>query len=185
MTQVPRVAIFGDVGVGKTALITGNVQEPSTIGMSTHQVEVSVGERTARLRLVDLPGQETYRSIAPITVHNVNAIILVFDLTRPETFRNVSEWLKVRNDSVPDALIFLVGNKMDLIDDRQVSPDEARNWAIGCDCPYLETSAVSRQGVEDMLRTVATALPQSTESSSAVDLGGGSGTGVATPNCCG
>ena len=70
------------------------------------------------------------------------AALVVFDLTRKETFRNVSRWVEdVKNNSNKDVIMVLVGNKCDMIPERMVSREDALKLARDYEMLYIETSA--------------------------------------------
>jgi GTPase SAR1 family protein len=86
-------------------------------------------------------------------MRNAQAALLVFDLTRPETFENVPKWASVLRDVSSDCEVALVGNKCDLADGRETSfaRGEATQREIEAEF-YIETSAASGEGTANLLR---------------------------------
>lgn len=76
--------------------------------------------------------------------------LIVFDITKRETFDSVSRWLSELqiNESHPDSLVMVVGNKSDLDNSRQVSQEEAASFAESKKLMFIETSALNSTNVE-------------------------------------
>ena len=126
---------------------TGNKDEP---------------QKHMKLSLWDTAGQETYRSITRSYFRGASGALLVFDITRRNTFNSVTSWLHdLRQIAEDDIVIVLVGNKSDLApsstvsgsssapNKRQVTQDEAEEWCRQNKVmQYIETSAKSGENVE-------------------------------------
>ena len=138
--QVPdavfKVIVIGDSAVGKSCFtlqfIDGRFKEDhaATIGVEYWSKIVQAGERTIKLQVWDTvpspqAGQESFRAITRTFYRNVNAVLLMYDLTRDETFDSLEGWLKeVRANADPEVCIYLVGNMLDLADDEREVPTE-------------------------------------------------------------
>ena len=74
------------------------------------------------MQIWDTAGQEEFRAITRSYYRSSAAALVIFDLTRKETFRNVSRWVEdVRNNSNKDVILVLIGNKTDITEERMVS----------------------------------------------------------------
>jgi len=74
----------------------------------------------------DTAGQEQYRSVVTTYVRNAFGMIFVYDITDMSTFRAIEDWILFANDNGPkETKRILVGNKLDLVEERQVSMAEA------------------------------------------------------------
>ena len=114
-----------------------------------------------KLSLWDTAGQETYKSVTRSYFRGASGALLVFDLSRKQTFQHVTDWLHdLRQIAEPDIVVVLVGNKADLTqqDDnkREVTREEAEEWARRNGVlEYVETSAKSGENVENAFMRVA------------------------------
>lgn len=107
-------------------------------------------QKHMKLSLWDTAGQETYKSITRSYFRGASGALLVFDITRRETFASVTSWLQdLRQIAEDNIVVVLVGNKSDLVHSRQVSQQEAEDWCRTNDVmQYVETSAKNGEGVE-------------------------------------
>ena len=162
-----KVVIVGDTFTGKTSIINRACfdkepidDEQTTIGASTHEYLPKTTETECRLVLWDTAGQERYRSIVPMYFQEASLIVVVFDVTKRQTFENLPYWLSsiVESDAqkVP---IMIAGNKVDLVDDRNVSHIEAKEWSENVkECKivaYMETSAKTGEGISEIFEGAA------------------------------
>ncbi|XP_057305330.1 ras-related protein Rab-8-like [Hydractinia symbiolongicarpus] len=93
-----------------------------------------------KFQLWDTAGEEKYKSLTSVFYRNAHAVIVVFDLSRQETFSSISEWLScIRDNCSDDVQIILVGNKCDL--DRNVDESEIEDLAYLYNLFYTEASA--------------------------------------------
>lgn len=124
-----------------------------------------------KLSLWDTAGQETYRSITRSYFRAASAALLVFDITRRNTFNNATSWLNdLRQIADEDIVVVLVGNKADLAADngkpnqRQVTREEAEEWCTQNKVmKYVETSAKTGEGVERAFLEVSERIYQGIE----------------------
>jgi Ras-related protein Rab-2A len=120
-------------------------------------VDLEGGEQV-KLQIWDTAGQESFRSIARSYYRDAAGALLVFDVTRKESFSHCERWLQeTRQFSHPNIVITLVGNKCDLTQKRIVNRSEAESFAAGNGLRYVEASAKSATGVDEaFLVTAAT-----------------------------
>lgn len=118
-----------------------------------------------KLSLWDTAGQETYKSITRSYFRGASGALLVFDITRRNTFDSVTSWLHdLRQIAEENIVVVLVGNKSDLEAKRQVSVQEAEEWSRKNGVMrYVETSAKSGEGVERAFLEVAERIYQNIE----------------------
>ncbi|KAI0025259.1 GTP-binding protein-like protein RAB2 [Xylariomycetidae sp. FL0641] len=118
-------------------------------------------QKHMKLSLWDTAGQETYKSVTRSYFRGASGALLVFDITRRNTFTHATDWLNdLRAIAEPDIVVVLVGNKLDRIeeepDKREVTVAEAADWARQNGVlRYVETSAKSGAGVEHAFAQVA------------------------------
>lgn len=126
----------------------------------------STPQKHMKLSLWDTAGQETYKSVTRSYFRGASGALLVFDLSRKQTFQHVTDWLNdLRQIAEPDIVVILVGNKADLAqqDDnkREVTKEEAEEWAKRNGVmEYVETSAKSGENVEMAFMRVAERIYQ-------------------------
>ncbi len=145
-----KVVLIGDSGVGKTNLLSrfsSNIFEDNTrntigVDFSTHDIQIN--NKTVKVQFWDTAGQEKYRALASAYYKNAHGAVIVYDITRKETFENVNNWLtELRDHSDKDVQIIVLGNKCDLDSQRKVSVDEGRKLAEQRGLFFMETSAKS------------------------------------------
>ena len=149
-----KLLIIGDSAVGKTSMLlkyTDNFFPEShlaTIGVEFKTKEVEYNGYNIELQVWDTAGQERFKSITKSFFRNANGIIFVYDITQKNTFKNVKDWIK---DSEVNDFGFqriLVGNKIDLQNKRQVSLEDAKEWADKKNMEVIETSAKTGANID-------------------------------------
>ncbi|KYN04234.1 Ras-related protein RabJ [Cyphomyrmex costatus] len=107
----------------------------------------------------DTAGQERFRSMAPMYYRTSNAALLVFDLTQYNTFTAIKGWVKELQQNVEETMVLvLIGNKSDLVQQRQVDGEECRRYATTIGATYHEISALYNEGVENVFLMIALRL---------------------------
>ncbi|MFX0033289.1 MAG: Rab family GTPase [Promethearchaeota archaeon] len=160
-----KITILGDAAVGKTSLINqfveGAFQEDykPTLGANIVRKDVDLSEINAQVRLImwDLAGQEKYNVIRSMYFQGVSGCIIVFDLTRMVTFESIeTKWLKdFRKYAKRDAAYILIGNKVDLNDERAVPEERGKELAQKIQASdFIETSAKYGDNVEKAFKNL-------------------------------
>merc|ERR1719486_891520 len=123
-----KYIIIGDTGVGKSCLLlqfTDKRFQPVhdlTIGVEFGARMISIDSKHIKLQIWDTAGQESFRSIIRSYYRGAAGALLVYDITRRDSFEHVSQWLQeARANADPELVITLVGNKSDKVGDRQVA----------------------------------------------------------------
>ena len=155
-THSYKVVVVGSSGVGKTAivqhLISGNFREESqpTIGVEFKSYAIQENGESIKLQIWDTAGQERFRAVSKAYFRNALGAILVFDLTNRQSFDDLNVWFNdLSTLCAPNAYIILIGNKVDLEEERQIVESEANAFAQRYDLVYLETSAKNGNNVEE------------------------------------
>jgi len=108
-----------------------------------------------KAQIWDTAGQERYRSIASSYYRGAVGALLVYDVTDRNSFNHVPMWLKeVEENAEKDCLIMLVGNKMDLTDQRTVFVRDGRSFARKNGLAFIETSALDATGVDTAFQRI-------------------------------
>ncbi|KAF8411924.1 hypothetical protein HHK36_004482 [Tetracentron sinense] len=156
-----KVVLIGDSGVGKSNLLsrfTRNefcLESKSTIGVEFATRTLQVEGRTVKAQIWDTAGQERYRAITSAYYRGALGALLVYDVTKPTTFENVSRWLKeLRDHADSNIVIMLIGNKTDLKHLRGVATEDAQSFAEKEGLSFIETSALEATNVEKAFQTI-------------------------------
>ncbi|MFX0015382.1 MAG: Rab family GTPase [Promethearchaeota archaeon] len=170
MALLMKICLLGDGSVGKTSLINRYLGKgfPSaytpTLGTDFHSKEVSLGfrfqKKDIRFQIWDLAGQPAFEQVRKVYYHGSVGALLVFDLTRPDSFRNIERWVMEfsKNIGLPNSSIVVLGNKMDLKNEVKISAETVKQYIIDNldnkysnidnGIKYFETSAKTGENVE-------------------------------------
>jgi Ras-related protein Ral-A len=160
-----RVIMVGSGGVGKSALtlqfMYGEfVEDYEPTKADSYRKKVVIDGQECQIDILDTAGQEDYAAIRDNYFRSGEGFLCVFSLCDRTSFKDAADFrdqiLRVHdNERIP---FILIGNKADVLDRRVVTADEARARADGWGVPYLETSAKTKQNVDqafyDLLRII-------------------------------
>jgi Ras-related protein Rab-2A len=165
------------VPVGPPAALELNINNP--VPAARRPSESSAKQKHMKLSLWDTAGQESYKSITRSYFRGASGALLVFDISRRQTFNSATSWLHdLRQIAEENIVVVLVGNKCDLDErggsngtngtaskrSREITTEEAEKWAKDHGVfAYVETSAKSGAGVERAFREVAERIYQGIE----------------------
>ncbi|XP_055993944.1 ras-related protein Rab-12 [Sorex fumeus] len=131
-----QVIIIGSRGVGKTSLMERFTDDTfceackSTVGVDFKIKTVELRGKKIRLQIWDTAGQERFNSITSAYYRSAKGIILVYDITKKETFDDLPKWMKMIDKyASEDAELLLVGNKLDCETDREISRQQGEKFA--------------------------------------------------------
>ena len=155
--QKYKMIFVGDQGTGKTCILNRfatnqfDEQYQTTIGLDFQSKNVSIHDQDVRLLLYDTAGQEKFRSLIPMYIRESNIILLVYDITRKESFDNIPRWFSdVLNIKSNEAIYVLVGNKIDLKDQRKVTYNEGKKLADEKNIIFEEVSAKTGENFPEL-----------------------------------
>ncbi|ORY93498.1 ras family-domain-containing protein [Syncephalastrum racemosum] len=141
-----------------------------TIGVGFGTRFVDVNDQRVKLQIWDTAGQESFRTITRSYYRGAAGALLVYDITRRDTFQNLSTWLEdVRQHANPNTVIMVIGNKSDLESKRQVSREEGERFAEENNLFFMEASAKSAENVEEAFNKTAETIYKKIQSG-AIDL---------------
>lgn len=156
-----KIVLIGDSGVGKSNILsrfTRNefcLESKSTIGVEFATRTLQVEGKTVKAQIWDTAGQERYRAITSAYYRGAVGALLVYDITKRQTFENVLRWLReLRDHADSNIVIMLAGNKTDLNHLRAVSDQDARLLAEKEGLSFLETSALEAMNIEKAFQTI-------------------------------
>ncbi|TVU08607.1 hypothetical protein EJB05_42016, partial [Eragrostis curvula] len=159
-----KLVLLGDLGAGKTSIVVrfakglyyecqARISAPfeSTIGAAFFSQVLAVDAATVKLDIWDTAGQERYHSLAPMYYRGAAAAIVVFDISREDSYIRAKRWVdELQRQGNPHLVMALVGNKVDLEEKRQVGTQEAMEYAEANGLFFLETSAKTAQNVSEV-----------------------------------
>lgn len=158
-----KILLIGDSGVGKSSLLVSFISNTvddlaPTIGVDFKIKQFTVGGKRLKLTIWDTAGQERFRTLTSSYYRGAQGIILVYDVTKRETFTNLSEvWAKEVDlySTNQDCVKMLVGNKVDKDSERFVSREEGAALAKEHGCLFLECSARTQENVRQCFEELA------------------------------
>lgn len=143
-----KCIIVGDSGVGKSCILMSFLDKrfiyihEMTIGVEFGSKIIQLDEHKVKIQIWDTAGQESFHEITRVYYKNCAIALVVFDLTLKKTFQNITKWLQAVNYECGKNVVFIiVGNKSDLIEKRQVTPQEIQKFVTKHNLMYIETSA--------------------------------------------
>lgn len=161
-----KITLLGDFAVGKTSLrhrFMGDFFDTSymmTIGADFASKMINVEDRQIKFQIWDLAGQPRFSAVRKLYYRSAVGALLVFDITTPESYRNVQNWVEElwKHNGSGVLPIILLGNKLDLRDkfSEAITSDQGnamakqlseRTQEEGFDISYLETSAKTGKNV--------------------------------------
>ena len=159
-----KVVLVGETGVGKTSIITQFIDETfqedqqSTTGgtFSTKSVICDEG-KILKFEIWDTAGQERYRSLTKMFYKDANAAILVYDITRKDSFEELKNyWAEQVKESSPQGIILIIAaNKADLLENEAVDESIAREFAQQLGAIFVSTSAKNSSGINNLFEEIA------------------------------
>lgn len=132
-----------------------NIDSKSTIGVEFATRSIQTDGKIIKAQIWDTAGQERYRAITSAYYRGAVGALLVYDMTKKESFENVKRWLKeLKEHANSNIVIMLVGNKSDLNHLRAVSSSDGSSFAKDNSLSFIETSAFDSTNVESAFRTI-------------------------------
>jgi len=157
--NINKIVVVGSESAGKSALVrtysrgTFSDDYKPTIGISIIKKELQISKNyNLQLFLLDLGGIKSFAKIRKFYYGYSNAVLILFDYSRIETFDNIIDWIEETNKFIKDKSIpiLLIGNKIDLVNDREDLRLKAQGLAEQYDYPFFETSALTGEGIDEL-----------------------------------
>lgn len=137
-----KIILLGDTNCGKTSFTNSLVSDKvldynyPTIGVEFVSQILNLKDNTnVKIMIWDTAGQERYRTITRMYYKNIVGVFLFFDLTNKSTFLNLKFWYNEIKKNLEDTngIIYIIGNKLDLVNDRVVTNEDILNFLEGLD----------------------------------------------------
>ncbi len=174
--RIFKISLLGEGAVGKTSLRRTYMGESftsgymMTVGADFAVSKLSVDEIEFTLQIWDLAGQQRFSAVREVYYRGTSGALLVFDISRPETYEAIPNWLAelIRNNKNRIVPLVLIGNKADLRESTpySVPASYAQDYAqtlstwSGFNVPYLETSALTGLNVEEAFKVLTSQIIQ-------------------------
>lgn len=161
--ETAKVVIIGESMVGKTCIamryfegqnIFNDVQETICAGYFKKVVKVDDGE--VELVVWDTAGAERYRALTPIYFIDASAAIIVYAVDNPQSFKVLDSFHRLLLDKAPNVLKYVVGNKIDLEDERKIDYSQGQNYADSINAEgFCEVSALTGENIDYLFAQIA------------------------------
>lgn len=163
-----KVCVVGNSYVGKTSIIDRTIHSTfqekyqATIPVAFQSYPYTCQDHTEiEFQIWDTAGQEDYHSLVPLYYNNSDVILIVYDVTSSTSFQEIDRWMEQISHRVDDSLIILVGNKIDLQNERQVEFSRAQDYANQNNfTKYFEVSAKTGEGIDGLWSYLADECPE-------------------------
>ena len=143
-----KFVIIGDSGVGKSNILLRYIYNSfsdefkTTVGVELGAKNIEINKKVYRIQIWDTAGQENFRSIARAYYKNSVCACVVYDISSHSSFEDIQVWIDdCTKQTAKSVLLFLIGNKNDLNDKREVSYEEGEAYAKAHKMLFLEASA--------------------------------------------
>jgi small GTP-binding protein len=159
-----KVVLVGESGVGKTSIITQFIdqtfqedQQSTTGGTFSTKSVVCDNGKTLKFEIWDTAGQERYRALTKMFYKDANAAVLVYDITRKDSFEEIQNYWsnQIKESSPPGIILAVAANKSDLIDHEAVDEEQARKFAEDLGAIFVSTTATQIDPVNDLFIQIA------------------------------
>ena len=159
---VYKVLLLGDACTDKSAFLMRYTDKTfQDIHMATIDLDYRLKTmklkkgKNIKLQIWDTAGQDRFRAITKNYYKGSHGIILLYDVTNLQSFENIKSWInQIREEASPNVVIYLVGSKIDLEEERKVTKKDGEKLAEELGLPFLEVSGKSGINVNEVLNDI-------------------------------
>ena len=152
-----KLLTLGETEVGKTSIVLRYSDDKfqdskiATIGIDFKIKIIKKGKEKIKVSIYDTAGQERFQNIVKHYYRGANGVLLIYDITKRKTFEKLNFWINdLKENSDDNLFIYLIGNKNDLEENREVSYKEASEFAKEKNFPYIEVSAKTGNNIHKL-----------------------------------
>ena len=160
-----KVLLLGNSNAGKSSLFLRFVDDiwndtfVPTIGVDFKIKTFDIDEKKIKMQIWDTAGQERFKNIIASYYRGAHGILLIYDVTDKDSFKNLSNWLiEIEKNASKNVLKVLIGNKSDLEDKRVVTYNQGKEFADTYGLKFIETSAKKNLNVTEAFETLGREL---------------------------
>ena len=157
---VLKLLLLGDSSVGKTSILLKYISNKfdessiSTVGVDYMDKIIDYNKFKIKLQIWDTSGEEKFRTITKNFYRNADGLLVVFDLTKKESYDHIKSWINEAKENNDKLKTILIGNKLDLKDERIVAIDVAKQFAEKNNLKYIETSAKDGTNINESFQAI-------------------------------
>ena len=151
-----KVLLLGNSDVGKSSLILRYVDQVwsdtfvPTIGVDFKVKTSELENKKIKMQIWDTAGQERFRNVISSYFRGAHGILLIYDVTNRDSFKNLESWLiEIEKNASENVLKILIGNKNDLVDEKEIKTEEGEAFAKRNGMQFIETSAKMNTNVTE------------------------------------
>ena len=149
-----KLILIGDSSVGKSNILSKYLKNEfdenskATVGVEFGTKNILINGKKIKIQIWDTAGEERYRSITSAYYKGAKGAFIVYDITRKTTFDNIDKWISdLRLNGDKNICIIILGNKSDLIEQRQIQEKDGKKKAEMFKTAFLETSALNGDNI--------------------------------------
>jgi len=156
-----KILILGDSSVGKTSLLLKYTDGyfptiyVATIGVEYKIKKITINNININLQIWDTAGQERFRSITQSFIKGADGILYVYDITQKKTFDDLKTWISQSEESAEGFKKIIVGNKVDLEDERVISKEKLQKFCDDRNIQGFEVSAKIGKNLSECFEALA------------------------------
>ena len=165
-----KILLIGDLSVGKSSVILRYIEDyfsgnmMSSIGVDFKTKQIEINDRLIKMQIWDTAGHEKFRTITTSYYKSAHAIIVLYDITDINTFEHVKNWMiDIDKFAKAGVLRLLIGNKIDLNDNRQVTKEAGETLANKYGVNFFEVSAKDNININELFFETAKTLLEKNE----------------------
>ena len=151
------ILFLGDSLVGKSNMIYRFTENKysgellTSIGFDIKTKIIKIMNKNILVKIYDTAGQERFNAITTSLFQKIQGIILVYDISNEESFKNINYWISKINDNLFNIQCILAGNKCDLEKERIISKKDGENLAKQNNFKFFETSSKTGHNVNEII----------------------------------
>ena len=158
-----KILLLGDTTVGKTCFLMKYTDKTfqdihmATIGLDYRLKSMKLKNgKDIKIQMWDTAGQDRFKAITKNYYKGSHGILLLYDITNIQTFESVKQWVtQIREEATQNVIVYLVGNKSDMEEEREVQKEKGEQLAEKLGFPFTESSAKNGINVNETFEDLA------------------------------